>query len=876
MTGPVTNTTSLPNPLVDAAAAAAPAEATNETSSVGVPARSASAPAPEDAPRPNLRQLSDGAQSRLTRLLARGAGKTEGMTGSLLEAVRKDIPRPGVFKKGRALQPAILAAAEKCDRATAEFAKVPASAFRSPDPEEALAKLKAYTDAQNELYDALQKYQNETGGHNPAVTRYMNETQFRASEAINLAGRLMTEQKPIEPGRDPVPVPVANDTDMISGMAEVGGRMHGGQLFSVMREKAETYAAKLDALEGNSDNLKPEEFRAAAHALREDVSSLLSKVQDLKQSEAGLQFDEGLQKGLETVLAGADARLAVLEECDPQTAVTNALKDFFVPYDSGAIRTMADDLPRKAPEPVRTALQRLAVAVDQYNTSAAEMIGRSERGEIKNEADLNRAMAGPIECLHGRSSSGKRGCKVLHMLVNVRHFQDAGEFRSYLESALNEAIDPKEALALYRYAKSPEFKQSAAYKAAEVMDDTHALVDDRTLSGQINEIYMMKHAITQEKTGLRADLVAASMERNVCLATLVDASLRGIPAAHLETRADDAMLVSSKVLGQGVANTVTRLTYAGESGEPVTLVFKPEVPARQGLSHLCAHNLGYDQGTRVMELNVASSAAADAIGCGDVVARSTIGVHDGRVGLFMEMAPGKTANSLRSGEFPQIDLLLGQAAQYGTLDKVRGNLLRELTKLGWADALTGQVDRHGDNYLVNIDPKTGDVKVTGIDNDASWGERKLGMMRLNVGLDTERYKMVADATTIGRRGMANLRGQFGLNQLFRPPYIDQATFAKLMSINETDYKALLPESMSNAQTDAALERLRDAKSWAADLASRNRVLNDNAWSSPIRMTELQNDRNALLVGAGGDPVTVTLKSDFFTRDFLSSFRRDPH
>lgn len=876
MTGPVTNTTSLPNPLVEAAASAAPAEATSETSGAGVPARSSSAPAPEDAPQLDLREIALSAQSRLSRLLARGAGKSEAMTGSLLEAVRKDIPRPGVFKKGRALQPAILAAAEKCDRATAEFAKVPASAFRSPDPEEALAKLKAYTDAQNELYDALQKYQNETGGHNPAVTRYMNETQFRASEAINLAGRLMTEQQPIEPGQDPIPVPVSNETNMISGMAEIGGRMHGGQVASAIETKAADYARKLDALEGNSDNLGPAEFRAAAHALREDVSALLSEVRGLTQSKEGLQFDEGLRNGLETVLADADARLAVLEECDPQTSVTNALKDFFVTYDSGAIRTMAHDLPRKTPDAVRTALQGLAEAVDVYNTNAAQMIERSQGGDITTKSELNEAMANTNYSLHGAGTPGKRGCKVLHMLVNARHFENAGAFRSHLESVLNETVEPEETLALYRYARSPEFRHSAAYKAAEFMDDTHALVDDKTLSGQLNEISRMQRSISRNRAGLRADLIAASMERNVCLATLVDASLRGIPASHLETRADDGMLISSKVLGQGAANTVTRLTYAGESGEPVTLVFKPEVAARQGLSHLCAHNLGYDQDTRVMELNVASAAAADAIGCGDTVARSTIGVHDGRVGLFMEMAPGKTANSLRSGEFPKIDLILAEAAQHGTLDKVRGNLLRELTKLGWADALTGQVDRHGDNYLVNIDPKTGDVKVTGIDNDASWGERKLGMMTLNVGKDSERYRMVADATTIGRRGMANLRGQFGLNQLFRPPYIDQATYDKLMSISDEQYSQMLRQSLEPAAVDAALSRLHDAQSWAEDLKSRGRVLSGEDWSSPDRMTELQNDRSSLMVGAGGDPVTVTLKSDFFTRDFLSSFRRDPH
>lgn len=71
------------------------------------------------------------------------------------------------------------------------------------------------------------------------------------------------------------------------------------------------------------------------------------------------------------------------------------------------------------------------------------------------------------------------------------------------------------------------------------------------------------------------------------------------------------------------------------------LVFKPEVGARRGLDHLCASGLGYRNGARVMQLNVAASRVADAIGCGGTIARSSIGSHDGQLGLFMEAAPGQ-------------------------------------------------------------------------------------------------------------------------------------------------------------------------------------------------------------------------------------------
>lgn len=43
---------------------------------------------------------------------------------------------------------------------------------------------------------------------------------------------------------------------------------------------------------------------------------------------------------------------------------------------------------------------------------------------------------------------------------------------------------------------------------------------------------------------------------------------------------------------------------------------------------------------------------------------------------------------------------------------MRANLMRELSKMEWADVLSGQVDRHGDNYLIDINPQTGAVKIT--------------------------------------------------------------------------------------------------------------------------------------------------------------------
>ena len=177
---------------------------------------------------------------------------------------------------------------------------------------------------------------------------------------------------------------------------------------------------------------------------------------------------------------------------------------------------------------------------------------------------------------------------------------------------------------------------------------------------------------------------------------------------------------------------------------------------------------------------------------------------------------------------------------------MRANLMRELSKMEWADVLSGQVDRHGDNYLIDINPQTGAVKITGIDNDASFGTRKTGMTVVDLSRPTPRQqdflnKLRREGYTIppdGRIDLSKLpdrllsetRQQFGFNQLFRPVLIDRDTFDKLTAIREDDYRAMLAPCMDNEAVDAAVSRLKDAQRHAARLEREHRVVED--WNAP--------------------------------------------
>ena len=92
------------------------------------------------------------------------------------------------------------------------------------------------------------------------------------------------------------------------------------------------------------------------------------------------------------------------------------------------------------------------------------------------------------------------------------------------------------------------------------------------------------------------------------------------------TGIDDAHLSSSKPLGKGGVNTVSRVVYEGADGVERAFVFKAESSARQGfLSAQAAFGL-YSVSQQAGVLNLATRGAADARGAGPVTVRSGSGM----------------------------------------------------------------------------------------------------------------------------------------------------------------------------------------------------------------------------------------------------------
>ena len=847
------------------------------------------APAPGNPPNEDLLQAEARLRQMLDTALDRSGG-LRGIGGDLYDAIKTEIPRPKVFHGGFRIHSAMLKAANACDVAAANLRRIPIADFHAnPLPDAAFAALEAFVGAQNELYTQIGAFQKASGVSAALLDSLAQATQFRASEALNFAATMQLAAMPAE-RRQQIAPGVADPQAPTAGkaMQDMAHFMHGsGDVAGAFRADAARLFGSIDALEGRKGQMPLAEFRDTATRLRGDLEALRGRIDGAIHPNADpgggpvLIPDRTLFAPAEAMLARSAERLDALASADPRAGVKSAVRAILPPVDQSLFPS-ASALPGGLGTPLATGLAR-------YNAKVSEIMTRLDAGALSPER-LAHEMEDAVRIL--RAPETRRACGTLLTMMAIAEHPTIGakEIGGYYQHFCGERIPRGMADLLRRSVGQNGFVlvPSEMKRLAAQIENTPLLTRDGILVSEFQEAAGMLRS-TGANPQARGEYIQAALDHHVDMNTILEASLRGIMADQLELRAGDAILTDTRKLGQGAANTVHLCTYRGRDGEDMKLVFKPEVGARRGLDHLCASGLGYRNGARVMQLNVAASRVADAIGCGGTIARSSIGSHGGQLGLFMEAAPGKTFFDIARGKpvcrmpdgkelnFPETCRVL---RSNGKLDAMRANLMRELSKMEWADVLSGQVDRHGDNYLIDINPQTGAVKITGIDNDASFGTRKAGMTVVDLSRPTPRQqdflsKLRREGYTIppdGRIDLSKLpdrllsetRQQFGFNQLFRPVFIDRDTFDKLTAIREDDYRAMLAPCMDNEAVDAAVSRLKDAQRHAARLEREHRVVED--WAAPgIKETYARHK-----VGAKGS-FGERIQNGFFTRDFLTKF-----
>ena len=231
----------------------------------------------------------------------------------------------------------------------------------------------------------------------------------------------------------------------------------------------------------------------------------------------------------------------------------------------------------------------------------------------------------------------------------------------------------------------------------------------------------------------------AVFDGRIQVSSLVEARVRGLRDSDVNPATSDANLVSAERLGAGAAGTVYALTYA--NGD--TLVFKGETESRNGLARIqVGSGNAYSLRQKTVNLNIASRAVADRLGCGDLIVKYSAGMHADTFGFFMEKAPGMSAKSYTKHpeKAPPGGLSANEVRTLPPAERraILAEIKRKLNRLQWLDAVTGQQDRHFDNYFIHIDKETHKVTVKGIDNDASFSTIRTGAGRFE--LDEKRSR----------------------------------------------------------------------------------------------------------------------------------------
>lgn len=271
---------------------------------------------------------------------------------------------------------------------------------------------------------------------------------------------------------------------------------------------------------------------------------------------------------------------------------------------------------------------------------------------------------------------------------------------------------------------------------------------------------------------------------------------------------DAQVLEKPTVLGAGKFNTVFAVKLQNPDGSRLDGVFKPLNATEDGWV-AGVTGIPYDNPQIAMR-NIATVEYAKKMGF-DVIADTRVALIDtGRgpldpdLGLIMERARGMPAARTDASTF------------------TRPDVCAEVTKLQLLDHLTGQGDRHTNNYFINIEPN-GRAKVMGIDNDQCFGKEltdPAGILRV----DTDFWRN-------GFRGT-------GL-----PPVVDTEMERSIIALTERDIRFMLGNKLNPAEIDAALERHQGVKDHIHQLRADGKVIEPAQWGDP-GVQQLLNGKNS--------------------------------
>ena len=409
-------------------------------------------------------------------------------------------------------------------------------------------------------------------------------------------------------------------------------------------------------------------------------------------------------------------------------------------------------------------------------------------------------------------------------------------------------------------------------------------------------------------------------EGRISASSVIEARARGLRDEDVDPANEDANIVSERKLGAGVAGEV----YELQRSDGTSVVFKGETESRTGLDKIAAGGgNSYAKEQQTVNLNIATKKAATALGMGDSIVNYSAGVHKGIFGFFMEKAKGLTGKAFAAGNSssaPDAGLSTKEIKRLPPAQRlqIKAGLMRELNRLQWLDLLTGQNDRHWENYFIHVDRETHKVTVKGIDNDAGYSQYRTGAVKysfdakrtetfksLLVGIakkiDSRNYtaeynrllndpgitfdekssKITVDASKLNNKAIGQAISRLtGVHSLAIPDKIDRSTYNSLMALKQDparkEYLDSIRPRLSKESYDAAVSRLDDVIAHAEKLKPEQ-IIDENGWTNVQEAPHAtgkvsvikDNGQQKLLGGEIASDVNEVFCPSYFARDHIS-------
>ena len=823
---------------------------------------------------------------QLDVLLLGAAKKSVGAdTVKNVETVGQSLVRNGVLSKTDVTRLKNLAksAAEKLKALDKfkgmDFAKAIIKidgAFDFDENSEIGKAVKKAIDAQLALSEELGKLNERLAASSKvsaALYDQFTELQFqcdrRATEIDSIAFRMFDlAQKDVVNGAvgDPQ-IKALLDSAFSELMPREAIMMHGtAEALEKLGEKFRPLAKKLDAFSANGTKILT---KAEIKALETDMATMKNAIANARKNGLEIKHDNQIVSRIEVDKSLLDAMDQIL--ADTKKQIDDAKKTSVNRTIDAFMKEVDDSLyPEKSPG-----------AGDVNLTSVNMLDFKSSRADIMKAFD--------------DFAKGK---------INARQFDD--EIERNLDKFNNGRF-------YMHVLRGCGYKDNAAAGILKTMRGLNII------KSQFKEL--VKNA--KKQSALATSDVRRIMLGEVGLSNVVEASVRGFKPADIDPAADESAVVNSKPLGAGNSGK-THLVTTKSGGE---LVFKPEFDSRIGLSTMVLASGGaYKDTQNTANLNLATQDTAKAFGCEDLVVKYSVGSHDGQFGFFMEKAKGFSGEEMGIKNKDEGDGITPAALKKITdpaeRSKIQWQVAKKLNKLQWLDLITGQGDRHWNNYFVHIDKTTHDVSVKAIDNDASFSANRTGLQKFRLGgvkaenfLDTledickslhdkdandEYEKRVSNDPAITRNGNGEitvdlskaqspevkmaLNNVMGLQSIAMPEEIDQEFYDKLMEMdrNPNQRKAYLDSiapRLSPEALDATAKRLDEAIAHAKKLKDENKVYSDAKWQNPNTLAQMPGLKDKVEIAkSDGTNVTVGNKIGFVRNycvvDCPSYYKRD--